>query len=84
MTDFIPNTQEYILLKTKYNDTEVSGEGSKILKINNYYYIFIICWSSNLRRIELCYCSKNLLGDYEGKTILNSCVMFLLLWNLMK
>ncbi|MFQ9436679.1 MAG: hypothetical protein ACLR1R_10180 [Ruminococcus callidus] len=41
-------------------------------KINGYYYIFVIAWPSNSKRIELCYRSKELLGTYEGKTILNS------------
>lgn len=50
----------------------LSGEGSHIQKIGDYYYIFLIAWPSNSGRIELCYRSKDILGNYEGKTILNS------------
>ncbi|MDE6780309.1 MAG: carbohydrate binding domain-containing protein, partial [Ruminococcus sp.] len=50
----------------------LSGEGSHIQKIGDYYYIFLIAWPSNSGRIELCYRSKDILGSYEGKTILNS------------
>lgn len=50
----------------------LSGEGAHIQKIGDYYYIFLIAWPSNSGRIELCYRSKDILGSYEGKTILNS------------
>ena len=70
LTDFV-TTESTVLFETGITEG-LAGEGAKILKINNYYYIFIIAWPSDLRRIELCYRSKNLLKDYEGKTILNS------------
>ncbi|MBR6761971.1 MAG: family 43 glycosylhydrolase, partial [Oscillospiraceae bacterium] len=50
----------------------LSGEGAHIHKLNGYYYIFLIAWPSGSGRIELCYRSKDLLGNYEGKTVLNS------------
>lgn len=50
----------------------LSGEGAHIQKIGDYYYIFLIAWPSNSGRIELCYRSKDILGNYEGKTILDS------------
>ncbi len=50
----------------------LSGEGAHVHKIGDYYYIFIIAWPSTSGRIELCYRSKELLGTYEGKTVLNS------------
>ncbi len=50
----------------------LAGEGAHVHKIGDYYYVFIIAWPSNSGRIELCYRSKELLGTYEGKTVLNS------------
>ncbi len=50
----------------------LAGEGAHVHKIGDYYYIFIIAWPSGSGRIELCYRSKELLGTYEGKTVLNS------------
>lgn len=65
MTGFRPGGADKNLFKTG-----LSGEGSHVQKINGYYYIFLIAWPSG--RIELCYRSKDLLGNYEGKTVLNS------------
>ena len=50
----------------------LAGEGAHVHKIGDYYYVFIIAWPSTSGRIELCYRSKDLLGTYEGKTVLNS------------
>ena len=50
----------------------LAGEGAHVHKINGYYYVFIIAWPSNSRRIEICYRSKELLGNYESKTVLDS------------
>ncbi len=50
----------------------LAGEGAHVHKIGDYYYVFIIAWPSGSGRIELCYRSKDLLGTYEGKTVLNS------------
>ena len=50
----------------------LAGEGAHVHKIGGYYYVFIIAWPSNSRRIEICYRSKELLGTYEGKTVLDS------------
>lgn len=70
MTGFRPGGADKTLFKTGLNG--LSGEGSHVQKINGYYYIFLIAWPSGSGRIELCYRSKNLLGNYEGKTVLNS------------
>lgn len=50
----------------------LAGEGAHVHKINGYYYVFIIAWPSGSRRIEICYRSKELLGTYENKTVLDS------------
>ena len=70
MTGFKSGGAEKTLFKTGLDG--LSGEGAHIQKINGYYYVFIIAWPSGSGRIELCYRSKNLLGTYEGKTVLNS------------
>ena len=70
MTDFQPGAEEHLLFKTGLSG--LSGEGSHILKINGYYYIFVISWPEGSVRTELCYRSKMLKGQYEGKIILKS------------
>lgn len=70
MTGFKPGGADKTLFKTGLDG--LAGEGSHIQKIGDYYYVFIIAWPSGSGRIELCYRSKDLLGTYEGKTVLNS------------
>ena len=70
MTGFKKDGVEQTLFSTGLDN--LAGEGWHIQKITGYYYIFVIAWPSNSKRIELCYRSKELLGTYEGKTILNS------------
>lgn len=70
MTGFKQNGADKTLFSTGLDG--LSGEGAHIQKIGGYYYIFLIAWPSNSGRIELCYRSKDILGSYEGKTILNS------------
>jgi len=70
MTGFASGANERTIIKTGL--TGLSGEGSHIQKINGYYYVFLIAWPNNSGRIELCYRSKSLNGQFEGKTILNS------------
>lgn len=70
MTGFRTGGTEQTLFKTGLDN--LAGEGWHIQKINGYYYVFAIAWPSSSRRIELCYRSKELLGNYEGKTVLNS------------
>ncbi len=70
MTGFKSGGVEQTLFKTGLDN--LAGEGAHIQKIGDYYYVFIIAWPSTSGRIELCYRSKDLLGTYEGKTVLNS------------
>ncbi len=70
MTGFKEGGADKVLFKTGLDN--LAGEGSRAMKIGDYYYIFLIAWPSNSGRIELCYRSKELLGTYEGKTVLNS------------
>ncbi len=71
MTGFKQGGVDKTLFKTNIQGY-VAGEGSHIQKIGDYYYIFIIAWPSGSGRVEICYRSKDLLGNYESKTILNS------------
>lgn len=70
MTGFKDGGVSKTLFKTGLDG--LAGEGSHIQKIGDYYYVFVIAWPSGSGRIELCYRSKELLGNYEGKTVLNS------------
>lgn len=70
MTDFKWGGLDKTIFKTGLDN--LAGEGSHIQKIGDYYYVFIIAWPSGSGRIELCYRSKDLNGNFEGKTVLNS------------
>lgn len=70
MTGFQAGGVDKTLFKTGLSG--LAGEGSHILKIKDYYYIFIIAWPSGRKRIELAYRSKDILGNYESKEILDS------------
>jgi beta-xylosidase len=52
------------------------AEGSHIYKINGFYYIFIISWPKNRRRIQVCYRCEKIDGDYECKIILDDNIGF--------
>ncbi|MCC8118257.1 MAG: glycoside hydrolase 43 family protein [Bacteroidales bacterium] len=45
-------------------------EGSRMVKIGDTYYLFIISWPSDKPRRQLCYRSKNIQGPYEKHVIL--------------
>lgn len=70
MTDFKWGGLDKTLFKTGLDG--LAGEGSHIHKIGDYYYVFVIAWPSGKPRIELCYRSKSLEGNWEGKTVLQS------------
>lgn len=70
MTDFKWGGADKTLFKTGLDG--LAGEGSHIQKIDGWYYVFVIAWPSGHGRLELCYRSKDLLGNYEGKTILDN------------
>jgi len=71
-TGFEPDGVEQTLFKTDIPNPILKGEGSHVQKINGYYYIFIIAWPMDERRIEICFRSKTITGEYESKTVLNS------------
>jgi len=78
VTDILPNGMN----KTIIPKTDVGGkgglpaEGAHIYKLNGWYYIFLIAWppASEIsfgRRIVICYRSRKIDGDYEGRVLLD-------------
>lgn len=47
----------------------LNAEGSHLYKVGNYYYLFVIDWPAGGIRREVCFRTKNLLGDWEKKII---------------
>ena len=66
MTGFKQGGVDKTLFKTNIQGY-VSGEGSHIQKIGDYYYIFIIAWPSGSGRTEYCYRSKDLLEHMRAR-----------------
>jgi len=71
------------LNKVIIENADISGgnslaEGAHIYKLNGKYYIFIICWprTGTGRRIEACYRSDRIDGEYEGKVVLDDNIGF--------
>lgn len=48
----------------------VECEGTQVYKKNGYYYVFLISWPAGKCRSVLCYRSKSLTGNFEGKVVL--------------
>lgn len=57
------------ILKKASSKNIVSIEGSHAYKIGEYYYLFFIEWPKNGKRMQWCYRSKSLTGDWEGKVV---------------
>ena len=47
----------------------VNIEGSHAYKIGDYYYLFFIEWPSGGKRMQWCYRSTSLTGEWEGKVV---------------
>lgn len=62
-----------LLLEGEREGINLRAEGCHAYKINGYYYLFFIDWPGvgNQRRRQLCYRSRDLLGPYEYKMILD-------------
>lgn len=61
------------LLNSGIVDGLSGAEGSHFYKINDTYYLFMISYATStpgVSRCELCYKCDELLGEYEGKTVL--------------
>ncbi len=70
MTGFKSGGLDKTLFKTGLSG--LAGEGSHIHKVGDWYYVFVIAWPNGGKRMELCYRSKSLTGNFEGKTVLDS------------
>ncbi|AET61123.1 glycoside hydrolase family 43 [Paenibacillus terrae HPL-003] len=62
-----------LLFETEREGINLRAEGCHAHKLNGYYYLFFIDWPGirNRRRRQLCYRSRELLGPYEHKVILD-------------
>lgn len=67
-----------LLLETPREGIMLRCEGCHAYKIGEYYYLIFIEWPSegNKRRREICYRSKELLGEYERRVILDDDMSF--------
>ncbi len=64
---------DQILIDMVRSTNLLNSEGSHFYKIKGTYYLFVIEWPKigTRRRIQWCYRSETLLGDYEGRVVLN-------------
>ncbi|NLP26815.1 MAG: family 43 glycosylhydrolase [Clostridiales bacterium] len=74
VTGFKPGGIDQILFdsNTSNSDYILNAEGAHFYKINGMYYVFLIAWPKGSGRTEYCFRSDTLLGNYEGKVVLNS------------
>ncbi len=61
---------DQLLFSTPREGYILRGEGAHIYHIGDYYYVLVIDWPAGNVRTETCWRSKNLLGPYESKTVL--------------
>ncbi|WP_336790417.1 glycoside hydrolase family 43 protein [Paenibacillus sp. MMO-177] len=68
-----PDGIRQLLLEGERDGIGLRMEGCHAYKLNGYYYLFFIDWprTGHGRRRELCYRSKELLGPYEYKVMLD-------------
>lgn len=59
-----------LLIDSPREGVMLRAEGSHIYHIGDYYYILEIDWPFRGVRTETCWRSKELLGEYESKTVL--------------
>ncbi|WP_044481840.1 glycoside hydrolase family 43 protein [Paenibacillus antibioticophila] len=64
---------DQLLLEGGREGINLRIEGCHAYKLNGYYYLFFIDWPGvgNRRRRQLCYRSRELLGPYEHKVLLD-------------
>lgn len=68
-----PGGIDQLLLEGEREGINLRIEGCHAYKLNGYYYLFFIEWpgGGNQRRRQLCYRSRELLGPYERKILLD-------------
>jgi beta-xylosidase len=64
---------DQLLLEGERADMGLRIEGCHAYRLNGYYYLFFIEWpnTGNKRRRQICYRSRELLGPFERKVILD-------------
>ena len=72
MTGPKPGGLHCLILRDK-EGIRLGYEGSHIYKVNNRYYVFLIHWlaDGSGRRVEACFSSDSLEGEFTGKDILD-------------
>ncbi|WP_341282743.1 glycoside hydrolase 43 family protein [Paenibacillus sp. FSL H8-0537] len=73
LTAMKPGGVDQLLLEGERTDIGLRIEGCHAYKMNGYYYLFFIEWprTGNKRRRQICYRSRELLGPYERKIVLD-------------
>ncbi|MDF9842573.1 MULTISPECIES: glycoside hydrolase 43 family protein [unclassified Paenibacillus] len=73
LTAVEPGGADQLLLEGERTDMGLRIEGCHAYKLNGYYYLFFIEWptTGNKRRRQVCYRSRELLGPYEHRIILD-------------
>lgn len=68
-----PGGINQLLFETPREGIGLRCEGCHAYKLNGYYYLFFIEWprTGNARRRVRCYRSRELLGPYEGRVVLD-------------
>lgn len=68
-----PGGIDQLLFETDRDGIMLRCEGCHAYKLNGYYYLFFIEWpaTGNRRRRQLCYRSRELLGPYERRLVLD-------------
>ncbi len=59
-----------VLINTPRQGFGLRAEGAHFYHIGDYYYVLVIDWPSGKPRTERCFRSKELLGTYEEKVVL--------------
>ena len=68
-----PGGLDRSLFETERDGIGLRCEGCHAYKMNGYYYLFFIEWptTGNKRRRQVCYRSRELLGPYERRVVLD-------------
>lgn len=72
-TAFKPGGLDRLLFETEREGIGLRAEGCHAYRLNGYYYLFFIEWpnTGNRRRRQLVYRSRELLGPYERRIVLD-------------
>ena len=65
---------DQLLVDARDRNSGLQAEGSHLYKVGDYYYLFNIDWPRGSVRREVCFRTKNLLGEWEKKTVVEASV----------